>query len=164
MICATCGRKMGSPTAHYIGDGQYCDACCPECQPRMIETRRGQRQVRIALVIVCALGLALLAMCSATAIHAAPDALEDYVAMALCRMDTDCFSVIGVYGAPEVLTQVLYWEVFQYPPDEQDWLSLPANGWIETKALGVVIWSPDGTTFEARLLGQLYQVHMPLVF
>lgn len=129
-----------------------------------METTKGRRQMRIALVIVGVLWLALLAMCSASSIHAAPDAPEDYIAMALCRVNTDCLSVISVSGAPDVLAQVLYWEDWQYPPDGQNWLSLPQSGWIATRALGVVIWSPDGTTFEARLLGQLYQVHVPLGF
>lgn len=162
MICDTCGKVVGK-SIHPVNGKMYCDACCPECNS-VVETSRGRRQVRLWLAIVVLLCLALLGTCFTAAVNAAPDAPGEYVAMALCPRNTDCLSVVEVSAAPEVLAQVMYWEDWQYPPDVQDWHPLPDSGWIETKALGIAIWSPDGMVFEARLLGQTYRVRMPLIF
>jgi hypothetical protein len=88
----------------------------------------------------------------------------EYIAVALCPINTDCISFIEVYpSAGYAPWDILYWEVWQNPPDVMDWQPWPDNGVLETKALGIYVWSPDGVGFKLRLWGQQYKVRMPMV-
>lgn len=85
--------------------------------------------------------------------------------MALCRIGATCTSWVIADAPPQVVAVMMYWEFLDPAPDVQDWQPWPtANGGIlETRALGIAVWSPEGVPFVVRLIGQQYQTWLPLV-
>lgn len=160
MKCDACGKEIGLSGHPVNGRWVYCNACCPDpaCRARVVESERGRRQVRIALVIVVLLALALIGQCCN---QVAEGASATDLTMALCPRNVDCASVIVVTAAD--LSQVMFWETWQYPPDVQDWLPVPDDGVIVTRALSVRIWSPADVPCKARLVGQTFRHWLPVL-